>query len=131
MTPILWSLARKTGFSWRCFLLFCFVFVFVCFVSVSSSGLEATAMPCPEYRGGRKKAKETHCHVVPQVLSSPGSPPSFHINRSPMLAYYVCPGLFSWAKGRRPFHLGQNQKSSIMCFSIVKSNTNVRKQCQD
>ena len=92
-------------------------------VPVSTSGLEGSAILCPGYMGANKKTRETHYHVLPQVLSSLGSPPSRVFL---CLLIILCPGLFSWAKGERPLSHGQNQKSS----DNVLLNCEVQHKCK-
>lgn len=92
-------------------------------VPVSSSGLEGSEILCPGYMGANKKTRETHYHVLPQILSSLGSPPSRVFL---CLLIILCSGLFHWAKGERPLFHGQNQKSS----DNVLLNCKVQHKCK-
>lgn len=119
-THFLVLLTGKIGFSWR-------ILKYIS-VPVNSTGLEATAVPCPGYMGSNRNTQETHCPVVPQVLSSLDSPPSFHIKGNP----YACSlsyvqGSLIRVKEEGHLVLARNKSSLIVSFLYCKGQHKCKK----
>lgn len=80
------------------------------------------------YMGGNRKTQETRCPIVPQVLSSLDSPPSFHIKGSP----YACSlcnvqGSSVWVKEEGHFVSARNKSSLIVRFLYCKGQRKCKK----
>lgn len=101
-------------------------------MSISGSGLEASTIAYSGNTGGNEKTQETHYYVVLLSLRCLDNLLSFHLKGpSCAFSFFYLQDFFVRLKGDNHSILARTRSPLIMCFSFIKSNTNVRKCCQD